>query len=120
MTSSAFPFWMLSLHSFGTKTMPVACSAMNRWVGGTQATRFNVIMGLPNTEVIKALATFLDQAFKLRAEYLAIASLANADVRLVCARARGKIDDQHSDSDSEDIDVFIRIDTDEIMKMRSS
>ena len=52
-------------------------SARDSWAGGTQAMRFDIIMGLPNKEVIKAIATFLQQAFTLKAEYLA--SLATLD-----------------------------------------
>ena len=98
-------------------------SARSRWVGGTQATRFDIIMGLPNREVIKALAVFLQQAFKLKAEYLA--SVVKLDVSLALPGGKGRqvggervgnrlyTVDSCSDSDSEEVEVFVRIDSDD-------
>ena len=102
-------------------------SSMSCWVGGTKAARFDIIMGLPDKVVVKALAAFLKEAFTLKAEYLA--RLVSSDGSLVLARDRrqpgrvGRIAVDRcmvhrlsvniEENRVDDVEVFIRVDPEE-------
>ena len=56
----------------GLQTQPRHKQLLRRWTMGTQARRFNLLMGMQGKDEIRALALYLEKAWALRSTYLAL------------------------------------------------